>query len=266
MCSTGSTDNWTCMIAAHGVTHRGRVRHHNEDSLAVEPDLGLFVVADGMGGENAGEVASQMAVDAILAFVTRSGPKGDHTWPFGIDGQLGLNGNRLRTAIKIANRTVFKESESQSQFTGMGTTVAALLVDGSHSTLCGIGDSRIYSVQGRAIKQLTRDHTWVATLLSQNPHLDPAALARHPMRHVLTSVVGAQIDVEVPIIDRSLLDGERLLLCTDGIHRALSDERLCGIVASAATVETAAEEVVATALEADGSDNLSALVVAYRAS
>lgn len=248
------------MLTAHAATHTGKVRAHNEDSILADHDHGLFVVADGMGGVNAGEVASRMAVEAIQSFVARSGPDSPHTWPFGIDDNLTYQGNRMRTAVKLANRSIFRASEQQSQYTGMGTTVAAVLVEGRTATICGIGDSRVYVVGAGAIRQLTKDHTWVETLRAQNPSLDPAALARHPMRHVLTSVVGGQSDVDVPVIEHPLADGERLLLCSDGVHGAISEQQLRDLTA-AGTVEGAAEAIVAAALDADGRDNISALVL-----
>src|SRR5262245_19739408 len=249
------------MLTAHGATHTGRVRKQNEDSLLSLPQFGLFVVADGMGGVNAGEVASRMAVDAIQAFIERSVPGSSHTWPFGLDAGLSYQGNRVRSAVKVANRAIFREAEAQSQYTGMGTTVAVVLIEGETATICGVGDSRIYASDRGTITQLPRDHTWVQTLRVQNPMLDPAALARHPMRHVLTSVVGGQSDVDVTITERPIGPGDRLLLCSDGVHGGLSDEELQTLVQSG-TVQSAAEAIVARALEVDGRDNISALVVA----
>jgi protein phosphatase len=248
------------MLIAHGVTHPGTVRPHNEDAVLCAPDIGLFVVADGMGGVNAGEVASRMAVEAIQLFISRSGPDFTHTWPFGIDAELSYQGNRLRTAVKLANRSVFRASEQQSQYTGMGTTVAAVLADGRTATCGAIGDSRIYVVSRGGIRQLSEDHTWVETLRAQNPSLDPAALARHPMRHVLTRVVGGQADVDVPVTEHTIADGERLLLCSDGVHRGLTDEDLHALTRQG-TVAEAAAAIVAAALTADGRDNISALVL-----
>lgn len=252
------------MIMSRGITHPGKVRLHNEDALLTADELGLYVVADGMGGERAGEVASHMAVETIRGFVARSRPDADHTWPFGIDGTLGLSGNLLRTAVKLANRTIFKESACRPQLSGMGTTIAALLMEEADVSLCGIGDSRVYSILDGDITQLTRDHTWVQTLLAQTPGLDPSSLAHHPMRHVLTSVVGAQADVDVPIIQRTLVDGETLMLCSDGVHGAMTHEQMRQIIVSAASLEAAAQRLVSAALDAGGRDNISALVVKYR--
>jgi protein phosphatase len=249
------------VIDAHGATHPGKVREQNQDRMLVDIPLGLFAVADGMGGHNAGEVASALALETLQAFVERSRNDRDHTWPFGIDGTLDFNGNQLRTGIKLANRRVFRESERREQYTGMGTTIVAMLLDGTCAVLCGIGDSRIYVVRRGACERLTRDHTWVQLLLSQNPDMDPKSLENHAMRHVLTSVVGAQDEVDVAVSSRPLVAGDRVVLCSDGVHGPLDDAEIGRIVTRAADPRAAAETLVASALERDGQDNLTALVV-----
>ena len=249
------------MIVGSGRTHTGKVRRHNEDGLLVDVSLGLYIVADGMGGHKAGEVASSLAIESIHSFLLRARQDDDHTWPFGLEATLDVNGNRLRTAVKLANRRVFRESERRDEFTGMGTTVAAVLAEGSSTVVCGVGDSRVYLVGPSAVKLLTRDHTWVETLLAQNPELDRGKLANHPMRHVLTSVIGAQDDVDVSIVAQSLERGDRLVLCTDGVHGAMEEHRLAAVVREASSPADAADKLVAEALERDGRDNLTAIVV-----
>jgi PPM family protein phosphatase len=249
------------MMDAYGATHRGKVRKHNEDAMLVEPAAGLLAVADGMGGHNAGEVASALALESLHGFITRSRQDPDHTWPFGIEANLDLNGNRLRTAVKLANRRVFRASESRDQYTGMGTTVAVVLAEGPCAVVCGIGDSRVYLIRATTIERLTRDHTFVENLLAQNPELDPASLANHPMRHVLTAVVGAQDDVEVEVTTRPVVAGERFVLCTDGVHGALDESRIAEIVRRAPDAKAAAERLVEAALDRDGRDNLTAVVM-----
>lgn len=250
------------MVEAHGVTHPGHVRPQNEDSMLVDIPLGLFAVADGMGGHNAGEVACALALDTLHSFIERSRQDPDHTWPFGIEQSLDFNGNRLRTAFKLANRRVFRESESRKQYTGMGTTMVAMILDDTCAVFCGIGDSRIYAVRRGGVEIITRDHTWVQMLLAQNPELDPRAVERHPMRHVLTTVVGAQDDVEVEVAARPANAGDRFVLCSDGVHDSLADHDIWRIVSDAGSARLAAEALVAAALERDGRDNLTAVVVA----
>ncbi|HEX2454598.1 MAG TPA: protein phosphatase 2C domain-containing protein [Vicinamibacterales bacterium] len=248
------------MVSGHGATHCGKVRRHNEDGMLVEDRLGLFAVADGMGGHNAGEVASALALESLDGFLERSNQDRELTWPFGIESTLDYNGNRLRTAVKLANRRVFRESESRDQYTGMGTTLAVVLADGPCATICGVGDSRVYLVRAGNIERLTQDHTWVETLLAQNPTMSRASLADHPMRHVLTKVIGGQDDVEVTITSRPLVAGDRFVICSDGVHGALDEARIAQIVRSAADTKSAADRLVAEALDLDGEDNLTAVV------
>ena len=248
------------MLSAHGVTHPGRVRKTNEDSLLSDETLGLFVVADGMGGHNAGEVASQLAVEAIRGFLLRSAGD-DVTWPYGIDPRLSFGANRLMTAIKLANRRVFKAGESRDEFTGLGTTVVAVFVDDGQLMFSGVGDSRVYIFAGGQLEQITQDDSWVATVIAKEPGVDPASLASHPMRHVLTNVLGARELMEMEVGERELQGGERLLLCSDGLHGALDEATIGRLLATDATPKAMAEALVQLALDRDGSDNVSALVV-----
>lgn len=249
------------MLTAHGVTHAGRVRKTNEDSLVSDLDLGLFVVADGMGGHNAGEVASRLAVEAIKHFLVLSQEGDDFTWPYGLNPGLSFHGNRLMTAIKLANRRVFRAGESRDEYTGLGTTVVAAFFDEHQLTFSGVGDSRIYLFSHHRLEQITQDDSWAATILARETGGDKAAIASHPMRHVLTNVLGAREPLEMEVGERRLASGDTLLLCSDGLHGALDDERIAAVMGGAHAVPDIAEELVRLALEADGGDNITALVV-----
>lgn len=253
------------MLTAHGVTHPGRVRKINEDSWFCDVDLGVFVVADGMGGHNAGEVASKLAVEAMQGFLVRTEDSDDCTWPYGIDPKLSFNANRLMTSLKLANRRVFKVGENRDDYTGMGTTAVAVLIEYDRLVYAGVGDSRIYSfVEGR-LQQLTADDSWIAEVLAREPGMDETALLHHPMRNVLTNVIGARVTIEVTVTERPLRDGELLLLCSDGLHGAVDSKTIEGIVASGASVDRIADELLQAALQGTASDNITALVVRYDA-
>jgi PPM family protein phosphatase len=254
------------MLIAHGVTHPGRVRKNNEDSLLAESRLGLFVVADGMGGHNAGEVASKLAVDAIHGFLARSQDNQDFTWPYGINPSLSFHSNRLMTAIRLANRRVFKAGESRDDYAGLGTTVVVALVQDGQLSFTGVGDSRIYTFANGRLEQLTQDDSWTATVLGREAAADPDAVASHPMRHVLTNVLGAREQVEMEVHERSLAGQETLLLCSDGLHGALRQDAIARVLGSADTPEAIAQSLVDAALERDGGDNITALVVRWNAS
>ena len=148
-------------IIFQAVTDVGRKRKGNEDSHFVNPEQNLFVVADGMGGHAAGEVASKIAVDAINEFICLTGGDKDITWPFGLDDSISYDGNRLKTAVRYANRKVLDATREKSEYEGMATTVAAVLMDGPTANLAHVGDSRVYLVRGPSLTQLTHDHSWI---------------------------------------------------------------------------------------------------------
>jgi PPM family protein phosphatase len=249
------------MLTAHGVTHRGHVRSSNEDAWLSALDLGLFVVADGMGGQNAGEVASSLAVDTIRTFIDRTRHNDAADWPFGVDQRLSPGANRILTALKLANRRIFESGEDIER-RGMGTTVVAALIEQRRLIFTSVGDSRIYSWRQGALSQLTADDSWISELLANQPEVDPAALRHHPMRSVLTNVVGPREALEVKVHERALDDqGEVLLLCSDGLHGALRDADIRAVLSTGADAIAMAEQLVAAALAGPASDNITALVV-----
>jgi PPM family protein phosphatase len=253
------------MVLAHAVSDAGPVRKNNEDSCAVEHDLQFYVVADGMGGHNAGEVASRLAVEALVGFMRRSHEDTDVSWPYGIDPTISLHANRLRTAINLANRRVFRAAESHDDYTGMGTTVVAALVTGTRLVVGNVGDSRLYLMANGGFRQVTEDDTWAATMLRQAGGADANLLAHHPMRHVLTNVLGAREQTDVHMFERDLADGDTLVLCSDGIYGVLDDRAIESELKSRAEPRAAAERLVQSAIDRGTRDNVTALVVRYEA-
>src|ERR1700752_5013232 len=206
------------VFRAAGLSDTGPVRRGNEDAFVLEPALGLFAVADGMGGRNAGEVASRLATESLVSFVRHSHDESDFSWPYGIDAKLSYQANRLRTAINLANRRVFRAAESHDDYTGMGSTLAALLFSAETVVVGHIGDSRAYLSRGDSLTQLTQDDTWVMAMLAEELGGDPARLASHPMRHVLTNVLGTKENTEIHVAEHQLQPGDRLIVCSDGLH------------------------------------------------
>jgi protein phosphatase len=247
------------------VSDAGRVRKGNEDRFVLDTDLGLFAVADGMGGHKAGEVAAQLAIDAITGFISRSDKDHDVTWPYGIDNTLSFNGNRLRTAIFLANRKVFRAAESTDDYGGMGTTIVCVLLSGNHASIGSVGDSRVYLLTGDSIEQVTTDDSWAATILAHDPSVKAEDIAQHPMRNVLTNVLGGRPTVDARVNERVLIGGETLLLCSDGVHGAVTPADLAGIVRNAASEADAAQQIVDRALDNGSRDNVTALVVRHEA-
>jgi serine/threonine protein phosphatase PrpC len=249
------------MTEAFGVSDPGSVRPNNEDSFLTDEALSLFVVADGMGGHAAGEVASRLAVEAIENFIRRSQQPGDVSWPCGIDPDLSYTGNRLRTAIYLANRRVFRAAEGHDDYTGMGTTVVCALLTAGRLTIGHVGDSRLYLLCDGTLTPQTRDDTWAATVLAGT--VDPDRISEHPMRNVLTNVLGAREQTEIHLTEHALRGGELLLLCSDGVHSVLDDDSLHTLLSPDRSLEQMARAIVTTAIERGSRDNVTALVVRY---
>jgi protein phosphatase len=218
-----------------------------------------------MGGHEAGEVASRLAIEAITGFIRRSAADTDFSWPYGLDGTLSYDGNRLRTAIHLANRRIFRAAESNDDYSGMGTTIVGVLANGTTVAIGHVGDSRLYLLRRGALEQLTQDDSWAATILAHDPRVKPADLAHHPMRNVLTNVLGAREQVDVHLVERELENGDVILLCSDGLHGVLDQNALGAILKTETDVQAASRALVAAALENGARDNVTALVVRYEA-
>ena len=234
-------------------------RKMNEDHHGSWPELGLFVVADGMGGHNAGEVASHLAVETIRNFIAESATSADITWPFGLEVKDSIDTNRLTTAVRLANRKIYHEGTKSPDLSGMGTTVVAALVGAGRITIVSVGDSRIYRFRSGALEQLTKDDTWLASVLGEKQAED--ADPQHPLRHVLTSVVGTKDDVKPGAREERLVAGDRFVLCTDGVHGKLDSAALTSLLAGASTASQGADSLVTEAITRGTSDNATALVI-----
>ncbi len=247
-------------LAAYGVSECGPVRKGNEDAFAIDLNNGLFIVADGMGGHAAGEVASRLAVESILAFVARSDGEEDLAWPFDFDKSLSVEANRLSTALHLANRRVFRAGASHPDYNGMGTTVVAVLFTGSSVVVAHAGDSRVYEQRDGTLTPLTKDDS----LVEEAPDAADAWADKHEgrqPRNVVTNVLGAYEQARVHISERVRAPGTVLLLCSDGVHGTLDRQRIGDILASQDGLEQQAERLVAEAIAAGGRDNATALVV-----
>ncbi len=253
------------MIRAYGVSDAGRVRKINEDRFVSDLELRLFAVADGMGGHQAGEVASQLAIEALTAFIKLSVSDTDLTWPYGIDPKLTFDGNRLRTGICLANRRVFRAAESSDDYAGMGTTMVGLLINGPDVAIGSVGDSRLYLHSKAGLQQITVDDSWAAKILAQDPTLKPEEITHHPMRNVLTNVLGAREAVEVTLTERRLSPGDMLLLCSDGLHGVLQPSAIRQHLVNASNLEGVPRALIDAALDQGSRDNVTALVVRYEA-
>ncbi len=269
-------------LRAYGLTDKGRVRPINEDCFAIQEELGLCVIADGIGGANAGEVAARLAVDTIVDFVREgsarlrspeahagfgeAGREEDpDAWPFGFDPALSADGNLLRTAIHLANVQILEAAITSNGYAGMGTTIVAARVADGRLSVAHVGDSRLYLVSDRRLRQVTQDDSWMVSMLAHDPQADPLLLQRHPMRNALTNVVGVRARTEVHVVEQALAGGELLLLSTDGVHGVLDDSRIERMMLEEEEPRAIAHGVINAALTRGSRDNCTAVVARYLA-
>jgi serine/threonine protein phosphatase PrpC len=253
-------------VSSAAVTHVGLRRESNEDAFCRRPDLGLFVVADGMGGHEAGEVAAGMAVDVIESFIndTRDADL-NHTWPFPFDTTRTLEANRLIAAFRLANRRVGAAIAGNAAYKGMATTAAAALVEPSgQAHIAHVGDSRVYLLRDQHLQQLTDDHSWVGEQVRAGLLSDRDAHT-HPWRNVVTRAITGAEDPDVDVTEVMLQPGEMLLLCSDGLSSVVESTQIEALLTRASTVprdlDALAARLIEVANEGGGPDNITVVLV-----
>jgi protein phosphatase len=240
---------------AAGVSDVGRQRNHNEDRFILLPEFNVFVVADGMGGHQSGEVASRMAASAIAKYFR------------GADGgALRTVGERLRAAVLEANAQIFARADDARMYRGMGTTVVAAAYAPAEDMLyvAHAGDSRCYRVRGREIKQLTRDHSLISDALLERPELTEMDLKYLP-KNVITRALGIAPTVEVDLRAERAEQGDVFLLCSDGLHGLVTDEQIASIVNEHEVLTDACAALVQAANDSGGRDNVTVVLVRIEA-
>ncbi len=235
-------------VRVAGDTNVGKVRTNNEDSMIVDPGRGLYVVLDGMGGANAGDVASQTARDAILNFVahrrTAMEPKA-----------------LMEAAIQSGSAAVFGAAQAHRERHGMGTTcVACLLVDANRAVIGHVGDSRAYLLRQGRLQTLTRDHTIVEELVDRGL-LSPDEAERHPYKNVLSRNLGSRAECRVDVVEIELKPGDRLMLCSDGLYGYAAAEAIQYVLGSGDAPEHVARDLIELALRGGGGDNVTTIVI-----
>jgi protein phosphatase len=247
-----------------GATDIGQ-REHNEDHVLLRPELGLFLLADGAGGHNAGNVASALATTTVAnVFETSATTLGDRPE---VDGfGLWTMARRLATAVQRANAEVIEVAKKTAKYQGMGTTLAALAFspEGDIVHVAHVGDSRCYRLRGGLLELLTVDHSLVVDVLEMHPDIDDALLGRMP-RHVVTRALGMEESVRVTMRTQRALAGDVYLLCSDGISDALDDGRVEELLGDARSPDEHVRALIEAALVAGAQDNLAAVVVACEA-
>jgi serine/threonine protein phosphatase PrpC len=245
------------------ITDVGRQRTANEDSFLADPELGLYIVADGMGGQAAGEVASRLAVDTICQFIKLTDEQRDITWPTGYEPSLTYGQNRLRSALILANQEIFASAAEDAGLQGMGTTSVCALVEGRRADLAHVGDSRIYRLSGGELTQVTDDHSWIHEQVRRGVISEDQARS-HPYRNVVTRALGATPDVDVDLGGFDLQEGDLLLLCTDGLTSMLGDAQIKEILERyREDLDSAAKALVFEANQKGGEDNITIILLDY---
>ncbi len=249
-------------VESFGLSDRGLRRHHNEDSYLLRDDLGLAMVADGMGGHAAGEVASDLAVKEVERVVDASKAVDESTWPEHWDKRISANANRLMTSILSAHRSVTGAVEGNLGLRGMGATVVATLLDVATGTLtiAHVGDSRAYTFRDGELVLLTSDHSWVheqviAGLLTED------AARNHPLKNVVTRALGGAQEPLVDVREEPTRAGDVVLLCSDGLNTMLEDGEIEDLLQREPVLSRAANELVLEANRRGGVDNITVILL-----
>jgi serine/threonine protein phosphatase PrpC len=234
------------MIHSFGISHVGRVRKNNEDRHLEDPALGLYLVADGMGGALAGERASQLAADTIAAQIGAIGPS--------------AGPEDLERAVHAANQIVRSEARSNAQYSGMGTTIVAVLLKQGKAYVANVGDSRLYRMRNGSLECITNDHSWVNEV-GRNIGLSDEELKTHAYRNMLTRAIGADDTVEGELVEVGFAPGDMLLLSTDGLHGVIGDSRIADILTSSSSLPAMGQALINGVLESGAPDNVTAVLI-----
>jgi serine/threonine protein phosphatase PrpC len=233
------------MLEAFGLSDPGCVRPNNEDYYLLAPEKGLYVVADGMGGAQAGERASKLAVDTLAGFIAKSGQAG---------------AEMLAEAFQEANNQVMNAASSDVNLEGMGTTLVAALEAGPEILIASVGDSRAYVYQGDELIGITEDQTWVHEV-GRRLGIDETSLRSHPMRHVLTMAIGVSPELRVHSYALKPQAGAEVLLCSDGLHGVVDEGVIAEALAGNGSLESKCRKLIEAARAAGGPDNITTVLL-----
>ena len=246
-------------IDAFGLTDVGRVREHNEDAIDWDTERGMFILADGMGGHNAGEVASALAIESIKHALY------DVLTPEVIDSEIVDYNDALYEAITYANTEIYEQAQDNPDYTGMGTTLVMSLIHNGKALIANVGDSRLYVHNDSTLKQLTTDHSLVQEMVD-NGYLSVEEAYSAVSRNLITRALGIAEEVEVDLIEHEIQPGDVFLICSDGLSDLVLDDEISTIlVKNQGSLNDTAKELVAAANERGGKDNISVILMTMRA-
>lgn len=246
-------------VEVAGATDPGCVRKNNEDNFAVEPELGLLVVADGMGGHNSGEVASDLAAKTIVDFARKMIGGAKSILPEGGSPGLSARGRQLEYFVKTANTMIYEKGRAFPKDAGMGTTVVAALIDAKSVTVAHVGDSRLYLWRRGELTQLTEDHSLVGEQVKRG-QITADEAARSNLQNILTRALGAEGEVQVDVGEHPLLPDDVVLLATDGLSKMVPDADVAAVIATEARPQAIVDVLIEKARAAGGVDNVTVLV------
>lgn len=253
----------TLRFEACGLTHTGLLRHNNEDSFLLDEAHELFMVADGMGGHAAGEIASKMAVEQIRDFIANASDQQRPSWPYPTPREYPIFWQRMMAAVMSANAAIYRNSRESQHLSGMGTTVVALSLDGDSVVFAHVGDSRLYLFRDGKLSLQTEDHSWIQEQINQG-NLTEEEAARHPLRNVITRALGGASAVSVDVGSIKPLPEDLFLLCTDGLTTMVPDQEIEEILLKHHDLNQAADQLIQTANQMGGHDNTTVVVIRIR--
>ena len=254
-------ENDMAMSTAYsGKSDTGLRRSRNEDCFIADPELGLYVICDGMGGVNAGDVASRMAIDSILAHVKAADYDSAVPLLGPVDSNLTPTTNRLASAIRAANEAVHTASLTDTKLEGMGTTVVAARLSNQGLSIAHVGDSRLYLVRDGVVQLLTIDHSWVAEQVAQG-NLTEEEAERSSRRNIVTRALGVESSVEVDLAEIPMFNDDQVLLCSDGLTRGVGSREILETLNLEIDLHRKTQHLITLANRAGGHDNITVLLI-----
>lgn len=244
--------------SSFGATDTGKLRSHNEDSFALHDDLGLYLVADGVGGSAGGEQASALAVE-VISDVVRDMVSGCQPLPVNDPGGMTASECLLAGALQTANTVIHEVGQKKPGLHGMCTTVVAMLLEDDRVILAHVGDSRIYRMRNDMLLQLTADHSLVQEQYEKGL-ISRDEMATSDQRHIVTRVLGALPDVAITLATHDVRAEDRYLLCSDGLTTMVGDTEILSILLNAESPKSACEQLISAANNAGGHDNITVVI------
>jgi len=247
-------------VESTGFTHVGLKRTLNEDSFAVAGNENLFIVADGMGGHNSGEIASKVAIESVTNFFRATSLDEELTWPYNLDAGMSMAENRLMVSIKLGNARIYEISRKNLNFQGMGTTVVAAYFEKNTLYIGHVGDSRGYRFREGALTQLTEDHSLLNQALKYR-QMSEEEIAKFPQKNVIVRAMGIKPDVEVDLLRHRVQKGDVYLLCSDGLSGMVTDREMQEVLANTRDLKLACNLLIQKANAHGGNDNITVVLV-----